>query len=315
MSRQPELSIIIVNWNVRELLRECLLSLKREPIAGGAYEVHVIDNASSDGSVEMVREAFPDVILTANRENAGFGRANNQVYQRSRGRFILLLNPDTQALGGAIDKMLELMRNRPDVGVLGCRLLNTDGTFQRAAGGAFPSPWNVAWHWLFLDRFLPDRWGPPKLFLTDGNGTFDVDWVSGAAMMLRREAVGSRLFDESFFMFGEDMELCDRVRRSSWRVVFTDEASIVHHHGASMDKQTSTELLSNVLKGPRAFFKMHHGRPAVWTYDLIILAGCLIRWSGSRALSLLRPGRDHGSRAVTDWHHVMTAARALLGRS
>ena len=314
MSREPELSIIIVNWNVGELLRECLLSLKGQAIAGSAYEVHVIDNASSDGSVEMVREAFPDVMLTANRENVGFARANNQLLDRCRGRFILLLNPDTEVPDEAVDRMLDLMRSLPGVGALGCRLLNTDGSFQRAAGGAFPSLVTVAWHYLFLNKILPARWGPRPLFLEDGaSGTFDVDWVSGAAMMLRREALGDRIFDETFFMFGEDMELCDRIRRAGWRVLFTSEASVVHHHGASMDKQTSTEVLSSVLRGPRAFFAMSHRRISVWIYDLILLAGYLIRWSCFRVLALLRPGRGHGARAIASRHHALTAARGMLG--
>ena len=313
MSNRLELSIIIVNWNVRELLRACLLSLRRQSIAD-AYEVHVVDNASSDGSAEMVRDTFPEVSLTANSENVGFGRANNQLLGRCRGRFILLLNPDTEVLEHAVDRMLDVMRGRPDAGIVGCRLLNPDGSFQRAAGGAFPSLATVSWHCLFLDRIVPARWSPPPLFVDkDRPGTFDMDWVSGAAMMLRPEALGDRIFDERFFMFGEDMELCDRVRRAGWRVLYTGEASVLHHHGASVEQQTATDRLSSVLEGQRACFVMLHGRHTIWIYDLLLVAGYSIRWPCFRLLALFRPGQGLAARAVASRRLALTAARKLLG--
>src|SRR5262249_36157115 len=138
------LSVIVVNWKVRNLLRECLQSLRRQMrLPSEAWEVIVVDNDSRDGSVEMVRAEFPEAKLIANRENVGFGRANDHAFPFCRGRYVLLLNPDTVVLDHAADRMLEIMEARPEIGALGCRLLNSDGTFQRWTGGNLPRLLNV----------------------------------------------------------------------------------------------------------------------------------------------------------------------------
>lgn len=316
MGSEPALSVIIVNWNVRELLRGCLESLKTQmKLDSAEYEILVVDNASSDGSVEMLQECFgDDVRLTVNRDNVGFGRANNQVLGDCRGPFILLLNPDTTVVEGAVDQMLGFMRAHPEIGALGCRLINSDGSFQRASAGSFPTIRNVAWNYLFLNRLLPTRWAPPPLFLENGEGTHDVDWVSGAAMMLRRDAVQDRLFDERFFMFGEDMELCDRLHRDGRRVVYMGDASIVHLLGRSLEKQVSGEITAAALEGPRLYYVLRHGRSRVWWYDLILLIGSLMRWPVYRAVSIVRPDSRFGRWAVANRRLAASAARSLLGR-
>ena len=155
------LSIIVVNWNVFDLLRSCLQSITDNVgLEPEQFEVIVVDNHSADDSVEMVRSEFPQFQLIANEENRGFARANNQAYLECRGDFTLLLNPDTEIREGAIPRMLEIMRETPTAGILGARLSNTDGSFQRSSGGALPTLWNVAWHYLFLNQILPRRWAP-----------------------------------------------------------------------------------------------------------------------------------------------------------
>jgi GT2 family glycosyltransferase len=309
-----DLSIIIVNWNVRDTLRECLLSVRRElRLASDRCEIHVVDNASSDGSVDMLRAEFPEVRLRANTENVGFARANNQALPQCTGRYLLALNPDTVVQEAAIDRMLAFMEQHPEVGVLGCRLVNSDFSFQRAAGGAFPTLARLAWNYLFLNKLLPRRLAPAALFLEDDvRDDRDLDWVSGAAMMIRRSAVDDAIFDETFFMFGEDMELCERVRRRGLRVVQTGVATIVHHHGRSMARQDSEAVLACALKGPRAFYLRRHGRRLVRAYDLVLLVGYLIRWPTFAALSL-GSRKAHYQQLSLESRRLARAAFRLLG--
>lgn len=315
MAEDLDLSIIIVNWNVRDLLRDCLQSLRREMrLPRDRYETIVVDNASADGSVEMLRSEFPDVQLIVSDANLGFAGGCEAGYAIARGRRILLLNPDTVVLDQAIDRMMAEMDARPDAGVIGSRLLNSDGSFQRAAGGAFPSLANVAWNYLFLDRLLPFRRAPSPVFMRDDDpGVIDIDWVSGAAMLIRREVIGERIFDPHYFMFGEDMDLCDRVRRAGWRVLYSGRQSIVHHHGRSFSAQSSLEVLANVYKGPRRFFQLRHPPAAVLVYDVVVLTGYLIRWPLFRLLAMAKPGGSYDEMARFSRRYVWIMFQLMLG--
>jgi len=280
--KPPELALIVVNWKVRELLRGCLASALAQTRLGPLeLEIIVVDNDSGDGSVQMLAAEFPAVRVIANRRNAGFGAANNQAFAASRAPFVALLNPDAVVLDGALDRMLEQIKASPALAVLGCRLLNADGSLQKWTGGAFPTLWTLARHYLFLDRLLPGRLRAPLYLDRDVARDIEVDWVSGACMMLRREALGERIFDEAYFMYGEDMDLCHRLRRAGWRVVYTPRASIVHFQGASMQQQRGDLLLSS-LKGPRQFYRATRGARLLWLFDALTLAGFALRWLAYR---------------------------------
>lgn len=292
MTAKPRLSIIIVNWNVRELLRACLLSVARETTT--PHELIVVDNASADGSVEMLRSDFPDVRLIASPTNLGFARGCEVGDAEATGELVLLLNPDTEVLKGAIDRMVARFDREPRLGILGGHLLNSDGSFQRATGGAFPTLYNLLWNYAFLGRFLPGRVAPPPLYLDrPPEEAMPIDWVSGASLMIRREAIGPRLFDPEIFMFGEDMELCHRVRAAGWDVKVAGDARILHHHGQSFRQQDAAAVLGSVYKGPRLFFRRHRGRAATFAYDAILLAGYLARWPAFAIADRLRPGRGY----------------------
>lgn len=308
-------SVLVVNWNVRDLLRACLASVYAEARTPAAeYEVIVVDNASSDGSAEMVRREFPQVRLVVSDDNLGFGRANNVAFARCRGRAIVLLNPDTVVLDGALDRAVARLEARADVGALGTRLLNADGTLQRWTGGALPGLRNVARHHLMLDRVLPRAWRGAPLFLeADVAEDVDVDWVSGACMVLRREALDGRLFDERYFMYGEDMELCARLRGAGWAVTYSPAATIVHHQGRSMDQQSGAILLTS-LKGPRAFYRQRHGARTVWLYDLLTVAGFLLRWLAYSGLAALRARERYAPRAASSRRYMTRAVQVLIGR-
>lgn len=286
-----DVSVIIVNWNVRELLRACLQSLR--DAAGLPMErlqIIVVDNASADGSADMVRREFPEAILMANEDNLGFGRANNQALPVCVGRHVLLLNPDTLVLDGGIAKLVALMDAQPDIAVAGCRLLNGDQTLQRWTGGAYPRLLNLVNHYFFLDRLLPSAWRPMPLYLDrDVAQDIEVDWVSGACMILRADRLHGRLFNPDYFMYGEDMELCHRLKLEGGRVVYTPVASIVHFQGESMKQQQGDVLLSS-LKGPRQFYRQMRGGQGLWLYDAVTVAGFGLRWLLYGAAARLRGG-------------------------
>lgn len=312
----PAVTVIVVNWNVRNLLRECLRSIdaqRRRPASD--YEVIVVDNASTDDSASMVRREFPWVTLVENSDNVGFARANNQAHALARGQHVILLNPDTVVLDGALDRMIDFLEVHGDVGALGCRLLNSDGSYQRWTAGAFPTIGRTARHAFFLDLVFGARLGSRSLFLNrDVQVDLDVDWVSGACMALRREALGDRIFDDSFFMYGEDTELCDRLHQAGWRVVYSPSASVVHHHGKSMAQQSGAILLT-AFKGPRAFYIRRHSRTTVWLYDLLLATGFGIRWACYLALSVLPKRRTvFRARAASSRSYMTRALRVMVGQ-
>jgi hypothetical protein len=309
------LSIIVVNWNVRELLAECLDSI--DPSLGlpaSEREIFVVDNASTDGSVEMLAAEYPEVTLLANSENLGFGRANNQAYARCRGDYVLLLNPDAAALGDALARMLAWMEAHPRAGALGSRLVNFDGSLQRWTGGALPTLWNVACHFLLLGKLLPPRWRPAPLFLDrDLGAELPVDWVSGACVLLRRQALGATIFDESYFLYGEDMDLCRRLGESGWEVVYGPFATVRHRLGGSMARQSGAILLSS-LKGPHAVFAQRHGALAARLYDVMVWAGFAMRWVAYSVAALFAPGHSFGDKARSSRRYAGLALQVMLGR-
>lgn len=309
---QPRVSIIVVNWNVRELLHACLQSLfEQGGLPAAAMQVIVVDNASRDGSAAMVRTAFSQVQLIANADNLGFGRANNQAFEFCTAPYVLLLNPDTLVQADAIAALVAAMDAQPDVAAIGCRLLNGDGSLQRWTGGAYPRLLNLANHYFFLDRLLPAAWRPMPLYLDrDVREDMDVDWVSGACMMLRAQALGGRLFNTDYFMYGEDMELCHRLKKAGGRIVYSPQVSIVHYQGESMRKQEGDVLLSS-LKGPRQFYLQMRGARALRLYDVVTVAGFALRWLLFCLAGLLRPSAGFGPKARAS-HGMLRRAWAVM---
>ncbi len=310
-----KLSVIVVNWKVRELLRECLTSLHDQmQLARKDYEVIVVDNNSRDGSIEMVRAEFPEARLIVNEENVGFGRANDAAFRVCHGRYVLLLNPDTVVLDNAVDRMMEIMEARPDLGALGCRLLNSDGSFQRWTGGNPPRVLNVACNFLLLNRILPEALQPPPLYLErEPSQDVEVGWVSGACMLLRRAAILTTIFDERFFLYGEDVELCERLNLGEWKVVYTPHARIIHHQGKSLEHQT-VKIQHAKMRGLRTAFAMRNSPALVPVYDFLLMVGFLIRTVIFGAAAVLRPGRGYAARAGASRRFMADAFWALLGR-
>jgi N-acetylglucosaminyl-diphospho-decaprenol L-rhamnosyltransferase len=248
-----DVSIIVVSYNARDHLERSLAS-----VADGPSEVIVVDNASTDGSPELVRERFPSVRLLELPENRGFGAGNNEGMRIASGRYFLLLNSDAWPVGDAVTRLLAFMDANPGVGVAGPRLVGTDGRLQKSVRG-FPTVWRIATEYFFLRKLAP---GSRALNAFYGAG-FDyserreADFLMGAVLMLRRasvEQVGA--FDTDFFMFSEETDLCYRMKEAGWTVEFSPEAEFVHVGGAST-KPEWNRMYREQLRGHLLFLAKH----------------------------------------------------------
>jgi N-acetylglucosaminyl-diphospho-decaprenol L-rhamnosyltransferase len=264
-----DVSIVIVNWNVCDLLRRCLRSISsiQHPASSNQHpatnvEIIVVDNASTDGSVDMVRDGFPDVHLVANVSNRGFSAANNQGIAVARGRYVLLLNPDTELVGEALAKMMAFADQYPDVGVVGPQLLNPDGSVQ-SSRRRFPTLATAFFESTWLQRYAPRRLLERYYVLDQPDDVIqDVDWVKGAAVMARREAIEHvGPMDEGFFMYSEELEWCRRFREAGWRVVYLPTAQIVHYEGKSSEQVLPARHIHFQTSKVR-YFHQYHGHVA-----------------------------------------------------
>ncbi|HXV33333.1 MAG TPA: glycosyltransferase family 2 protein [Gaiellaceae bacterium] len=303
-------SIVIVSFNAREHLERCL-----DAVAGGAHEVVVVDNASSDGSPALVRERFPSVKLVELAENVGFGAANNVGMEAAAGDLFLLLNSDAWPVGDAIERLAAFAAGRPRAGIVGPRLSNPDGSLQRSVRG-WPTPWRLATEYLFLRRLGR---GTRALNAFYGAG-FDhgsisaVEVVKGAVMLVRRdvyEATGG--FDPDFFMYGEEMDICYRVGRAGWEVVFDPEAEFVHVGGVSTgarwgERPSFGPMRREQLRGHLRFVAKHQGAGSAERARRILAAGLRLRGALFRGDA----GRAYGEAAA--WLRSGSTAELLAGR-
>jgi N-acetylglucosaminyl-diphospho-decaprenol L-rhamnosyltransferase len=270
------LSIIIVNWNVRELLAACLKSLQEEFSAypDVTAETIVVDNYSTDGSQEMLRSCYPWVMLIENSENVGFARANNQGLRLSQGRYVLMLNPDTEVRPGALKHLLEFMESHPQAGMASARLLNSDGTLQASC-------YRKANLWReFLDLFHLDSYligGSYRMNNWDLSEPREVDSLLGACMLMPRHVVESvGYFDERFFMYSEEVDLCYRVREAGWRIYWVPSAQVVHHWGGS-SKQVADKTFHQLYQAKLRYYGKHGSKIAPRVYKGILVLAALGR--------------------------------------
>ncbi len=313
-----DLSIVIVSWNVRDLLRRCLQSIYNPEVdCGGeqtasasgwtapslALQVIVVDNASSDGSAKMVREGFPNVRLVVNQNNRGFPAANNQGITVADGRYVMLLNPDTEIVSHALTELIAFADRHPAVGMIGPQLLNPDGSVQ-SSRRRFPtlttafieSTWlqpaivDLRSRTLLGSLTAPLRRLLERYYVSDrpDDEIQDVDWITGAAMLARREAINDvGLMDEGFFMYSEELDWCRRFRQAGWRVVYLPTAQIVHHVGKSSEQVVAARHIHFQTSKVR-YFRKYNGA----------LAAAALRWY------LL---------ATYGWQLAMEGAKWLLG--
>lgn len=271
-----QLSIIIVNYNVRAFLENALVSI-RKAMQGIDGEIVVVDNASDDGSAEMVRGKFPEVRLIVNDRNIGFAAANNRGLESCSGAYLLLLNPDTILREDTLRVMVGFMESHPDAGLAGCRIMNPDGTLQLACRRSFPTPWIALTKIVGLSTLFPRTrlFGQYNLTYLNPDETYEVDAVSGSFMMVRRavvEAVGE--LDEQFFMYGEDLDWCYRIKRAGWKIYYVHETQIIHYKGESA-RRSNLDEVTLFYEAMRVFVRKHFRR-GIFS-DLILPAGIATR--------------------------------------
>lgn len=256
-----DISVVIVNYNVKDFLSKCLDSVKKAS-ANLTVEIIVVDNDSSDGSIEYLQNLHPDVSYIVLNENLGFSKANNIGFKQAGGKYILILNPDTIIEEKNLDLMFEYLENNPQVGLAGCKVLNPDGSFQLPCRRGFPTPW-VSFCKLFgLQSLFPKS----KLFAQYNqtfrsiDETYYIDAVMGAYMFTRREIIESvNGFDEDFFMYGEDLDLCHRIKQAGYEIAYFNETSIVHYKGEST-KRSSINEIKHFYDAMAIFTKKHFAK-------------------------------------------------------
>ncbi|MCS6831165.1 MAG: glycosyltransferase family 2 protein [Armatimonadota bacterium] len=305
------LSVVIVNWNTREHLRACLRSIYAHP-PNEPFEIWVVDNASSDGSVQMVRDEFPQVRLIANEQNMGYGRANNLALGQARGEFALILNSDIEVTPNALQTLVDFMRQHPDAHAAGGQLLLPDGSIQPSCSERL-TLWAVFCEQSLLAKAFPRSrlFGGYTLTWWSYDSVREVEQVVGACLMLRRQADGSfPLFDERYFMYAEDTELCHRIRQGGGRIYYVPHSRFKHHLGASSEQESvRTEMVKAYNRSRILFFREVYGAWSVPVYRLLIAMGASVRlalWTGAWLLG--KPSRPHAARHVAMFWEVLKDA-------
>lgn len=293
----PDLTISIINYNTKDLLKGCLNSVYGS-IKNIKFEIIIVDNNSTDGSVEMLKKEFPQVSLIENKENVGFARANNQALKRSKGKFFLLLNSDTKVLSRSIEEMVEFMQLHPEVGVVGCEQIRPDGSIQPTINIAL-NMWTNLWL-IFLRLFQVKRLvakSEQASFITNyfkgilgktinsylnhylnKNKPYEVDWVSGVCLLARREAINEVGFlDENFFMYSEDVDWCLRMKQKGWKIYFLPESKIIHYIKQSSHKGKFDDLSPQRFKSIFYFFEKHYGKKSVLLLRILLIWSIFIQ--------------------------------------
>lgn len=270
------MSIVIVSWNVRELLRDCLRSITQTQ-GDLALETIVVDSASSDGSPEMVAAEFPQVKLIAATENVGFPRGNNMGIAKAHGRYILLLNPDTVLHENALAHMVTYLENHRDVGVVGAQLLNEDGSVQ-SSRRRFPTLTTAFFESTWLQARAPQRI-LNRYYALDlpDDQVADVDWVMGACLMTRQEiaqSIGG--LDEGYFMYSEELDWCRRIKMAGWRVVYLPTAQVTHYQGKSSEQVVAQRHIY-FNRAKLRYFRKYHGRIPTLLLRLFLLLNYLVQ--------------------------------------
>jgi GT2 family glycosyltransferase len=289
-----DVSVIIVNYNVKHFLEQALYSVQKAS-KNLQVEIIVVDNDSSDGSAQWVKEHFPDIEIIPNKENVGYARANNQAMKIASGRYFLILNPDTILQEDTIDTLVRFLDENSDVGAVGPKIIFPNGVFDYTCRRGFPTPWVSFSKLSGLSRLFPKSAFFSKYNLTyvDPDVALDVDALMGACMMISREAyrvVGG--FDEEYFMYGEDIDWCYRISKAGWRVHYHPATQIIHYKGEST-KRSSVKRNKHFYGAMHLFVRRHFHYKLEWLFhpvlDIAIFLRSLIAGIGRMASSLAPP--------------------------
>jgi N-acetylglucosaminyl-diphospho-decaprenol L-rhamnosyltransferase len=293
----PKLAVVIVNHNTAALLAKCLETLQRS-VTSFDFSVYVVDNASTDGSTVMVRTRFPWVHLIESRVNGGFAYANNlalrELFPDATSRpmvsYVALLNPDTELPPTALQHLVDFLDARPDVAVVGPKLVRPDGSLDLACRRSFPEPEVAFYKMVGLSRLFPKsrRFGRYNLTYLDPDEETEVDAVVAACMVLRAAAVQQvGLLDERFFMYGEDLDWAYRLKQAGWKIYYYPKVTVLHHKGAA--SRRSRRATYEFYRAMLLFYRKHYAAHTNGLLHLIIISGIFIKAAASLLASLARP--------------------------
>ncbi|TXK76901.1 glycosyltransferase family 2 protein [Paenibacillus sp. N3.4] len=287
-----DLSILIVNYKTRDLTLACIESVITSNTSY-KYEIILIDNASNDGTIQTVTEKFPQVICQANSENVGFSKANNQGILLSQGRYVLLLNSDTIVQSDTFETMLRFMDENPAVGVSGCKIVLPDGSLDKACKRGFPTP-SASFYYAFgFSKLFPKtpRFNQYQLGYLSADEAYPIDSLVGAFMLIRREAIDQvGMLDEAFFMYGEDIDWCYRIKQAGWINYYYPRTHIVHYKGAS-SRRKPFKIIYEFHRAMILFHNKHYRQKYSWVTNMLVYAGVSVKFLLSLAKNKLRPAR------------------------
>jgi GT2 family glycosyltransferase len=276
-----DLSIIIVNFETFQMTQQTIKSVLNHgnPFS---YDIYVVDNASEDGSFEELQKTFAKeseegkIKFIQNSENGGFAQANNLALKRTNSEYVLLLNSDTVVVGDCLEKSMNYMKNHPDTGILGCKVLLPDGTLDKACRRSFPE-FSVSFYRMTgLSKLFPKsgRFGRYNLTYLDEDETYEVDCVMGAFMLLKSSTIDDvGLLDEKFFMYGEDIDWCYRTKTAGWKVIYYSEAEIIHYKGSSNTKKQNKRMIHEFYRAMYIFYNKHYKENYPWITTLATYMG------------------------------------------
>ncbi len=282
-----DLSIVIVSYNTKDFLIKCIQSIE-ETAKDFAYEIIVVDNASADGTPELVKEKFKNVILIANKENLGFSKANNIGIRKTNGRYVLFLNADTIVYPITLKTMIDFMDKNEDAGASTCKLQMPNGKIDDASHRGFPTPWNSFCHFSGLSKIFTKvkLFGGYNLSYLDFSKTHEIDALAGAFMMVRKVA-GKKVswWDEDYFFYGEDLDFCYMLKQKGWKIYYVPEVSILHYKGvtggikkhsqdfSTADKNTKKKATYERFRAMRLFYKKHYEKKYPWIVTRLVYFG------------------------------------------
>lgn len=283
-----DLSVIIVSYNTKEKLRMTLASVFASR-STRSFKVWVVDNASNDGSLQMVRQEFGQVHFIQNADNVGYARANNAAIRQATGEYILLLNSDVEVEPETFDKMISFMDNNPTVGISGCRVVKSDGSLDLACRRSFPNPVNAFFRFSGLSFVFPkSKFASYNLTYLPEDQIAEVDSVMGAFLLIRRQVIGTiGLLDEDFFMYGEDLDWCYRAKAAGFKVMYVPLTTVVHHKGSS-SRKTPARALYEFHRAMQLFYDKHYRKRYNFLVNFFARAGIWSRYAVKAAQNGLR---------------------------
>lgn len=286
-----DLSIVIVSYNTKDLLIQTLESVY-QATDSLTKEVFVVDNASQDGSADAVAAQFPEAHLVRNEQNVGFSKANNQAIRNSSGRYVLLLNSDTVVSADTFAAMVRFMDEHPQAGAGGCKVVKPDGSLDLACRRSFPTPLNAMYQALKFDKLFPNspHFAAYNMTYRDVNETYQVDCLVGAFMMLRRDVLAEvGLLDGRFFMYGEDVDWCYRIKRAGWEIWYYPETEIIHYKGAS-SKKKKVRMIYEFHRAMKLYYDKHHAPAKFFLVNWMVYGGIFARYALVMTANLFKKG-------------------------